>query len=140
MYITNNISLTSLQHKPALNKASHNYSSKFSIPSTSTISASDTKIQLSKTYNMRCATHEELCEFANELYEAGLISSQLRGIITLDLSRGDTDDNQTPADAAGRRNWIAEFGARAKVALAFGDISGYATDSNIVALLKRFST
>ncbi len=81
-------------------------------------------------------TFEEMCVVARELFDAGQISVITHLFMTLDLSKGSTDDNQTPIDAYGRRNWLAEFSARAKVA--FGsDMDQYARYNNIFLTLKR---
>jgi len=49
------------------------------------------------------------------------------------------DLNLVPADSEGRRDWIAEFDARAKRAFSQGNDGGYIRNQKLADVLRRIS-
>lgn len=106
--------------------------------------------ELGSKYDIRHATFDELCEIANQLYSAGQITLGDLAIMTFDWKRA-ADDlrkdhpdvvddlNLVPADSEGRRDWIAEFDARAKRAFSQGNDFGYIHNQRLVDVLCRIS-
>ena len=106
--------------------------------------------ELGSKYDIRHATFDELCEIAHKLYSAGQISFGDMAIMTFDWKRA-ADDlrkghpdvvadlNLVPADSKGRRDWIAEFDARAKRAFNQGNDGGYIRNQRIADVLRRIS-
>ena len=106
--------------------------------------------ELGGRYDIRHATFDELCEVADKLYSAGQISLLDHAMITFDWKRAAddlrkdhpdvvADFNITPADAEGRRDWIAEFEARAKHVFSQGNDGGYVHNQKLVEILLRIS-
>ena len=106
--------------------------------------------ELGGRYDIRHATFDELCEVADKLYSAGQISLLDHAMITFDWKRAAddlrkdhpdvvADFNITPADAEGRRDWIAEFEARAKRAFSQGNDGGYVHNRKLADILLRIS-
>ena len=106
--------------------------------------------ELGGRYDIRHATFDELCEVADKLYSAGQISLLDHAMITFDWKRAAddlrkdhpdvvADFNITPADAEGRRDWIAEFEARAKRVFSQGNDGGYVHNQKLVEILLRIS-
>lgn len=87
---------------------------------------------------------------ANELYEAGALTFLDVSILTFDYDRatqsikqavnGQTSPNftmyETNEDAFGRRDWIAEFEARAAKDRQYGNFIGNANKTKIVRVLQ----
>ncbi|HBQ27196.1 MAG TPA: hypothetical protein DD791_12440 [Syntrophomonas sp.] len=106
--------------------------------------------ELGSKYNVRHATFDELCEIAHKLYSAGQISFGDMAIMTFDWKRA-ADDlrkghpdvvadlNLVPADSKGRRDWIAEFDARAKSAFSQGNNFGYIHNQRLADILRRIN-
>ncbi|MGS0765211.1 hypothetical protein [Syntrophomonas curvata] len=106
--------------------------------------------ELGSRYDIRHATFDELCEVADKLYSAGQISLGDLAIMTFDWKRA-ADDlrkdhpdvvadlNIIPADTEGRRDWIAEFEARAKRAFSQGNDGGYVHNQKLADILLRIS-
>ena len=105
---------------------------------------------LKNKYDIRSATFEEVKEMANELYEAGAITFLDVSILTFDYGRaaqsikqavnGQTSPNftmyETNEDAFGRRDWIAEFEARAAKDRQYGNLIGNANRNKIISVLQ----
>lgn len=125
----------------------------FTVNNTGTASKDASKdiwAELGSKYDVRHATFDELCEIANKLYSAGQISFGDMAIMTFDWKRA-ADDlrkdhpdvvadlNLVPADSEGRRDWIAEFDARAKRAFSQGNDGGYIRNQKLADVLRRIS-
>ncbi len=105
---------------------------------------------LKNKYNIRSATFEEVKEIANELYEAGAITFFDVSILTFDYGRATQYIKQavnrqissnftmyeTNEDAFGRRDWIAEFEARAAKDRQYGNLIGNANKTKIISVLQ----
>lgn len=101
-------------------------------------------------YDIRSATFEEVKVIAQELYGAGAITGKEVATLTFDYERatqyikqaasGITSSNftmyETNADTSGRRDWIAEFGARAAKDRQYGNFIGNENKSKIINILK----
>ncbi len=106
--------------------------------------------ELGSKYDIRHATFDELCEIAHKLYSAGQISLGNMAIMIFDWKRA-ADDlrkdhpdvvddlNLVPADSEGRRDWIAEFDARAKSAFSQGNNFGYIHNQRLADILRRIN-
>ena len=106
--------------------------------------------ELGSKHDVRHATFDELCKIAHKLYSAGQISFGNMAIMTFDWKRA-ADDlrkdhpdvvadlNLVPADSKGRRDWIAEFDARAKRAFSQGNDGGYIRNQKLADILRRIS-
>lgn len=108
--------------------------------------------EISSKYDVRNATFEEIVELSKALYEVGEISLAEHATLTFDYDRA-TDNlkrhapgvpsnfnmYETSADHNGRRDWIAEFEARASKSFQFGHLIGYQSNTKIVELLERLS-
>ncbi|HHY22007.1 MAG TPA: hypothetical protein GX525_09060 [Bacilli bacterium] len=107
--------------------------------------------ELSKKYNVRKATFEEVSEISRALYEAGEISLIDHARLTFDMTRAsdylrqhapmhiskDFDMNVTTANHNGERDWIAEFEARAAKDLKYGHLIGHQNNMKMVSILQR---
>lgn len=105
--------------------------------------------EISRNYDVRNATFEEICEIARKLNDAGLISDMELGLIVLDCNRLleqirpyvkgylVSDLNLTPANSEGRRDWIAEFEARKDLDFRINNLLGYKSNKNIYTILKK---
>ncbi|HQA07698.1 MAG TPA: hypothetical protein PKW25_06475 [Syntrophomonadaceae bacterium] len=104
--------------------------------------------KLGSKYNVRYATFDELCEIAITLYKEGAISAGDCAMMTFygkraaDDLRKDYPDviadfKLTPADSEGRRDWIAEFAARAKLAFSQGNDKGYIQYQRLADILRK---
>lgn len=127
----------------------------FNIPETVATTQKDASAiyeELSSKYDARKATFDEIIEISNTLYEAGEISLKEHMLMTFDFERATNDLKQnapgvpssfnmceTSADSNGRRDWIAEFGARASKNFKFGNLIGYQSNMKAVAILQRLS-
>lgn len=108
--------------------------------------------ELSSQYDVRNATFEEIVELSKALYEVGEISLAEHATLTFDYGRATNYLQQnapgvpssfnmyeTSADHNGRRDWIAEFEARASKSFQFGNLIGYQSNTKIVELLEGLS-
>ena len=108
---------------------------------------------LSRKYDVRNATFEEIVEISNVLYEAGEITLTEHTLITFDYERATNylkrntpgvpanfNMHETSANSNGQRDWIAEFGARASSHFKYGNLVGYQTNSKIIAILQKLDT
>lgn len=107
--------------------------------------------ELSETYDVRNATFDEMKEIASILHQAGAISGKDVAILTFDYDRASNDIKQyasisvssnfslyeTATDKSGRRDWIAEFGARAQKDLQFGNLVGHSAKTKILNILQQ---
>ncbi|MDD3365416.1 MAG: hypothetical protein PHZ03_10580, partial [Syntrophomonas sp.] len=112
--------------------------------------AKDIWAELGSKYDICHATFDELCEIATTLYKKGAISGGDCAIMTFDWKRA-ADDlrkdhpdvmadlNLVPADSEGRRDWIAEFDARAKRDFRSGNDLGYIEDQKLADILRQIS-
>jgi hypothetical protein len=88
--------------------------------------------------NVRQAAAADLAQAARSLYEAGMITLEECAVLSLDpvVSSGPL---RTPADALGRVDWIAEFGARLDAAQARGDTREAARLQDALGILQRLA-
>lgn len=93
--------------------------------------------ELGKQYDIRNATFDEFKFIALKLYEAGEISPFDFSVMTLDKGQFCTNRFETSSDKNGRYDWIAEFEARAKQNLAYGNIQSFKQDQNIANFLRH---
>ena len=114
--------------------------------------------ELTKKYNVRNATFDEIVQIANALYEAGEISGKEVSMMTFDSERAKRDliHNaghilrangmqispdfslyETSANEFGQRDWIAEFEARASKSFKYGDLISYQNNTKIVSVLQK---
>ena len=110
--------------------------------------------ELSKKYNVRKATFEEISEISLTLYEAGEISLGEHALITFNGEKAmdylrphapmpvskDFDLNVTAANHNGERDWIAEFEARAARDFKYGHLIGHQNNTKIVSIFQRLDT
>ena len=108
--------------------------------------------ELAQTYNMRNATFDEVKEVAAKLYKAGEITFKEVVTLTFDYEKATNYIKQhapvyvsanftmyeTEVDKSGRRDWIAEFGARAAKDRQYGNLVGYAAKTRILHILQQF--
>ncbi|MCK1999637.1 hypothetical protein MPH47_20835 [Psychrobacillus psychrodurans] len=116
--------------------------------------SSNTWEELSGKYDVRNATFEEIVEISNTLYEAGEISFKEHGVLTFDYGRATNhlkqilagrtsagfDMHATSANSDGKRDWIAEYEARASKDFKIGNLIGYQSKMNVLTLLQRLDT
>lgn len=85
--------------------------------------------ELSKKYDIHHATFDELCTISYQLYQAKQITLIDHATLSFDPTRiphgPDAKFYFTPADQDGRRDWIAEYTARAEFELKNGNPDGY---------------
>lgn len=107
--------------------------------------------KLAEKYDVRHAAFDEIVSMSNVLYGAGEITMQEHMRLTFDFGKAAEDlkryapnavpDDftifETPADAFGKRDWIAEFSARAKSSFGIGDLLGYQLNSKVLAVLQK---
>jgi hypothetical protein len=99
--------------------------------------------ELSQKYDIRNCTFEEFCEIADELFIAGKISVREHTLMTFDERwaivgvEGAASPFFTTDDMYGKIDWIAEYGARANFYFKAGVIETYASDLNILSVLKK---
>ncbi len=105
---------------------------------------------IANKYDVRNMTFEQLKEVAQELYEAGAITVKEVMTMTFDYGRATQYIKQaangfaapnftmyeTSADASGRRDWIAEFEARAAKDRQYGNFIGNANKNKIISVLQ----
>lgn len=106
--------------------------------------------EIANQYDVRNMTFEQLKEVAQELYEAGAITGKEVVTMTFDYNRAthyikqaanglaapDFSMYETSADASGRRDWIAEFEARAAKDRQYGNFIGNANKTKIISILQ----
>lgn len=110
--------------------------------------------ELKEKYDIQNTTFESMKDIANSLYQAGEISGKDVALITFDRGRAARDIArvakqqsisvapdfslyETKANADGQRDWIAEFVARAKKALKYGDLISYNNDQHVLSVLEK---
>lgn len=136
-----------LQYKVQDKSASPVFSIDNSYPKTKSVNI---WTQLTDKYDIRHASFDELCELSTSLYDAGEISLFDHAMFTFDWKRAAadlaktfpdavSDLNLTPADAAGNRDWIAEFEARAKRDFRTNNIRGYVENQKLSKILRQLS-
>ncbi|MGG0670067.1 hypothetical protein [Sporosarcina koreensis] len=146
---------TSLYTKSTAMKMETTGEQVFKVPEAVVITQKDSSIvyeELSSRYDVRNATFGELVELSSALYEAGEISLKEHALITFDYERATNylkrnapgvpsnfNMYETSADSNGRRDWIAEFGARASKNFKFGNLIGYQSNMKAVEILERLS-
>lgn len=101
--------------------------------------------------NVRAATFEEIVELSKALHAAGKISFKEVATLTFDYERATRyiKENapstvaanfsmfETAANDKGQRDWIAEFEARAKKDLQYGNLIAHQNKQKIVEILKK---
>lgn len=106
--------------------------------------------ELSSQYDVKSATFEELIDISTALYDAGEITLAEHALLTFDNGRAANDLKrfaqgvpsdfslyETTADSYGRRDWLAEFEARASKNFLHGNIIGYQGNQNALSILER---
>lgn len=107
--------------------------------------------ELSNKYDVRNATFEEIVEISNALYEVGEITFKEHLVLIFDYDRAtnnikryapgyipvDFDMYETSANSNGRRDWIAEFGARAAKDFKFGNLVGYQSNKKVLDIFEK---
>ena len=105
---------------------------------------------IANKYDVRNMTFEQLKEVAQKLYEAGAITVKEVMTMTFDYGRATQSIKQaanrktapnftmyeTSADTSGRRDWIAEFEARAAKDRQYGNFIGNANKTKIISILQ----
>lgn len=85
--------------------------------------------ELSQEYDIHHATFAELCAISQQLYNAKQISLADHACLSFDPTRIPGVDKAnfyfTPADQSGKRDWIAEYQARADFELKNGNPANY---------------
>ena len=106
--------------------------------------------ELAQQYDVRNMTFEQLTEVGHMLYEAGAISAKDVMLLTFDYGRasdyaklaakGMAAPNftmyETNADELGRRDWIAEFEARAAKDRQYGNFIANANKTKLISILQ----
>lgn len=106
--------------------------------------------ELASKYDIRNATFEEVKEIGHALYEAGAMTLKQLMMLTFDYDRateyikiaasGKALPNftmyETAADKEGKRDWIAEFAARAAKDRQYGNLIGSAAKQEILSILQ----
>ncbi|MDI3481574.1 MAG: hypothetical protein PWQ97_1229 [Tepidanaerobacteraceae bacterium] len=104
--------------------------------------SSDIWEELAKEYDIRNASFDELCDISLKLYEAGEISLADHAILTFDPSKSPQKVKPniflTKTNIDGKRDWIAEYEARANMDLKIGNTVGYKNNQHILDILRRF--
>jgi hypothetical protein len=97
--------------------------------------------ELAKEYDIRNASFQELCDISFKLYEAGEISFFDLGVLIFDPSKSPQKVRPniflTKASTGGRRDWIAEYEARANMDFKIGNTLGYKNNRRILDILRR---
>lgn len=95
---------------------------------------------LSERCDIRNCSADELNAAASSLYKAGQISLKELAILTLrPIVSGANDGYLTASSAAGKRDWIAELGARLKQDQRLGNTLGAENKRNALAILRRLA-
>ena len=106
--------------------------------------------ELADKYDIRNATFEDVKEIGHAVYEAGVMTIKQLMILTFDYDRatqyikmttnGQASPNftmyETASTADGKRDWIAEFTARATKDRQYGNLVGYANKNEIISILQ----
>ncbi|ADL08772.1 hypothetical protein [Thermosediminibacter oceani] len=97
--------------------------------------------ELAKEYDIRNASFEELHDIAFKLYDTGEISFFDLGVLIFDPSKSPQKVRPniflTKANPDGKRDWIAEYEARANMDLKIGNMLGYKSNRRILDILRR---
>lgn len=97
--------------------------------------------ELRKEYDIRNSSFDELCDISKKLYQAGQISLFDHAMLTFDPSKSPQPIKPnlclTEVNAEGKRDWIAEYEAKAARDLKISNMMGYRVNKNIVGILER---
>lgn len=110
--------------------------------------------ELSRKYDIRNATYDEVKDISLSLYNAREISLKEHSILTFDFDRASKDiirnsSNlgiqvspnfsmyETVANGNGERDWIAEYEARVETDYKFGNLIGYQNKQKVLNILSR---
>ena len=97
--------------------------------------------KLAKNHHIRNASFDELCGISLKLYEAGEISLLDHAILTFDSSKSPQKVRPniflTKTNIDGKRDWIAEYEARANMNFKKGNIVGYKNYQRVLDILRR---
>jgi hypothetical protein len=93
--------------------------------------------------DIRKASFDEFCKISNELYTKGNITPIEEALMTFnpELSPQQVGKGNvflTKSDQYGKRDWIAEFEARANQNLKYSNLESYKIDTSIVNKLKQY--
>lgn len=110
-------------------------------------SREDIYAQIAKNYDIRSASHKEICEIAKELRESGAITGIECAVLTFNPDPHLPDYikqnypnyrfSLTKADHNGKRDWIAEYEARIQRDKQIGNTQGVIHDKKILDVLMR---
>ncbi len=95
--------------------------------------------QIAQDYDIRNATHKELCTISRKLYDEGEISLFEHGLLTIKLELPAYKNYSyflTKADRNGKRDWIAEYEARLAENTRIGNTKGQIYDRKLIDVLK----
>ncbi|MCT4618786.1 MAG: hypothetical protein N4A62_05295 [Marinisporobacter sp.] len=96
---------------------------------------------LTKKYNVRNSTFEEIKEIANKLYENDEISLRLYSIMVLDESKLPIPENEKKfllnRYHGSKQDWIEIYENHAKMCARRGDMNSYNQNIRVIKLLKQ---
>lgn len=105
--------------------------------------------ELSRKYDVRHATFEEISELSAALYKAGEISLKTHSLLSFDYGRasqyvsqqssGTVDLYETAASKTGHRNWINEYAARSSKNFTIGNLLGYENNKKVLHILEQLA-
>ncbi len=102
---------------------------------------SDIWSELSRKYDIRSASFDEMCEISSSLYEAGQITLFEHALFIFDPSKSpmtpDLDICLTPAGPDGKRDWISEYEARAAQDFSMGNMQSYKHMQKALDILRK---
>lgn len=141
MRISGNSNTTTI-YKPFTkgNNLAFNAQAKAQTRTNQSIYSEDIYEQLSKDYNIRNASHEQVCEISRILYNQGEISLFEHGRFTFKLELPQYPNYRyflTEADQCGKRDWIAEYDARIQQDKKIGNTQGYMQNKKMMEVLMR---
>lgn len=99
------------------------------------------RYELSQKYDIRNATSDEFCDLAYQLYDTKQVSPMDYVMMIFDPSKSPQSINAelflTQANPDGKRDWIAEFEARAELNLKIGNDLGFNSYQRILKVLRQ---
>lgn len=105
------------------------------------VDASNIWEEISKEYDIRNASFDDLCTISAKLYEEDQIPLLVHGILTFNPNESPqsikVDINLTQANQDGNRDWIAEYESRSERDLRMSNNIGYMNNQKIINILKR---
>ncbi len=100
--------------------------------------------ELREEYDVRNSSFDELCDMSMRLYLAGQITLFEHAVLIFDPSKFSQPAGfnfcLTEANTEGKRDWIAEYEARAARDFKLGNMLGYKVKKNILGILERLQS